>query len=402
MRIDGVDVALVAVFWALALWSPGSRNLRFLTFLATTSVVFVLVGALDGGLARLSRVSLAVLWVVGLCWGDRLGLGSLFPSEGRFDEAIRQVDDRVRRRVGGAVSAADLREAIRQLEALTPPDPDWAKVQRLMLIDLRSRLEGDAEPLAPDSLALSAAAREEWRSVRYRRVLGRRLGPGVLRSTDRRADELLAALDQQVRDSIADPPTLQPEARANLIRDINEMVPPSRRWRVVFRLLGRGWLGRLSGSAGGGSTGTHPTYLEEAGRHYWDDLRTRPFSLLRPSVDAWAENVTLHAYLESFRQLIPPNALMGSPAVPLGSRATESEALVQELRELRVRDPLVRQVRDRLVQLLGIELRIAQGNGSESVRAEYRSAVAELGVMWTRLLERTTISPLDGPDHERR
>lgn len=401
MRIDGVDVALVAAFWALALWSPGSRNLRFLTFLAATSVVFVLVGALDGGLARLSRVSLAVLWVVGLCWGDRLRLGSLSPSERRFDEAITLVEDRVRRRGRGAVIAADLREAIRQLEALTPPDPDWAKVQKLMLIDLRSRLEEDAEPFAPGSVALSAAAREEWRGVRYRRVLGRRFGPGVLSSTDRRADELLATLDQQVRDYIADPPTLQREARANLIRDINEMVPPNPRWRVVFRLLGRGWLGRLSGSAGGGSTGTHPTYLEEAGRHYWDDLRTRPFSLLRRSVDAWAENVALHAYLESFRQLIPPDVLLGSPA-PLGSRATESEALVQELRELRVRDPLARQIRDRLVSLLAIELRIAQGNGSESVRAEYRSAVAELGVMWARLLERTTISPLDRPDHERR
>ncbi len=168
--MDIVAAGFLAALWAIGIWVPGTRNMRFIAFMGLLTAAFVAFGFLPSDISRLARAVVVVVWSGALLMPDRLGLGSLSHDETVFDEALVRVRDRISTPV--LPTRVELEAATLEIMRLVPPSPEWASVKAAMLGDIRSRIELSDRPTTADDFTRAAAARSEWQRLRYRNVLG--------------------------------------------------------------------------------------------------------------------------------------------------------------------------------------------------------------------------------------
>ncbi len=181
----GAAVLLGYLFvWYLFMASPARRSLRSVAFLLATSPLLVVAALADFPFDLLGAGAVAGLWLAGL-WDLNHVLAPMAPAEVRFDEALGLIRRRVlenERRIRAdqweehrEEHLSVLQRAVSQVQALTPPNPEWHRLSEGLIRALEFDAEVYRGDRAPDTNAGAASfarweqLKREWDLVRSAR-----------------------------------------------------------------------------------------------------------------------------------------------------------------------------------------------------------------------------------------
>jgi hypothetical protein len=153
-------------------------------------------------------------------------------------------------------------------------------------------------------------------------------------------------------------------------------------WAVAAALFRRSLLRRAGVAT---STHTPVTAHERAARSFWRAGLERGQIGRQYRPDAWDEDVALRCYLEEFHEVIPREALVDHPVLPLGRWDVEAERVIETLTAIPLTDPIVREARYSLVAEMTDELAIARGDRSEQALARQRISAEQLNRQWAAM-----------------
>lgn len=162
-----------AVVWFLFMGPPGRRSFRSVLFLTLTSLPLALAPAARFPVNLAVIAIVTAVWAVGL-WDLNHLLAPMEPAEMRFDEHLRRIqrtvmmdERRLRVETWDQERAAHLEvltTALRDLSALTPPTPEWGRLQARIV----RALEFDADVYRGERRADTAtggASHARWEQI---------------------------------------------------------------------------------------------------------------------------------------------------------------------------------------------------------------------------------------------
>jgi len=153
-------------------------------------------------------------------------------------------------------------------------------------------------------------------------------------------------------------------------------------WAVAAALFRRSLLRRITVDP---STLTPAAAYERAARSFWRAGFDRGLLGRRSQPDAWDEGVVLRAYYEEYRRLIPRQALVERPMIPLGGWDDAAERVVMSLADIPLADPVARRTRDAMAVLMTDELAFARGDRSEEALARLDASAASVTEAWAAM-----------------
>jgi hypothetical protein len=158
-------------------------------------------------------------------------------------------------------------------------------------------------------------------------------------------------------------------------------------WAVAATLFRRSLLRRAGATA---STLTPATAYERAARSFWRAGYERHLLGRRFSPDVWDEGMALRCYHEEFQSLIPREALVERPLIPLGGWDDEAERVVDALRGIPLSTPIARSKRDAQAAAMTDVLAIARGDRSPEALARQRASAEFMTEQWAALAREET------------
>lgn len=158
-------------------------------------------------------------------------------------------------------------------------------------------------------------------------------------------------------------------------------------WLVASALFRRSLLRRASVTA---STLTPASVYEHAARSFWRAGLERHLLGPRHSPGLRDEGAALRCFHEEFDSLIPREALVERPLVPLGGWDDEAEQVVEALRDMLLRHPVARDVRDALANAMTDVLAVARGDRSDETLERQRASAEVMVEQWAALAQEET------------
>jgi hypothetical protein len=153
-------------------------------------------------------------------------------------------------------------------------------------------------------------------------------------------------------------------------------------WAVAATLFRRSLLRRAAATP---SSYTPATAYERAARSFWRAGLERHLLGRRFSPDVWDEGVALRCYHDEFESLIPREALVERPLIPLGGWDDDAERVVDAIRGIPLRIQTARSTREALLAAMTDELAVARGDRSAEALARQRASAEFMNRQWAAL-----------------
>jgi hypothetical protein len=153
-------------------------------------------------------------------------------------------------------------------------------------------------------------------------------------------------------------------------------------WSVAAGLFRHSLL-RRTGTAV--STTTPVTAYERAARHFWVAAHEQKLIGRRYRPSLWDEDMALRCASEEFHRLIPHEAVVERPLIPLGGWDDDAEGVIAELRSLPLRHSAANDVREALVAAMSDELALARGDRSPEALAQQKQSAERATETWSAL-----------------
>lgn len=219
------------------------------------------------------------------------------------------------------------------------------------------------------------------------------LGLGSMTRDEERADATLRVAWR----ALATPhgPEEPPTAAAQLDP---ECFPRQSLWRPAARLLRRAAMPGLHRS---NATSTPSSAFLRAGVAIWNVAQQQHVIRGQRVPSAWDEDLLLRCYQDEFTDLVPREALVEYPIVPLGAWDNEASHLVDELAAVPLGDHKARKTRESLVEAMRALLAVAQGDRSAEAMGRQDLTARSLGTAWQELASYAE-AEADGPATSRR
>jgi hypothetical protein len=160
-------------------------------------------------------------------------------------------------------------------------------------------------------------------------------------------------------------------------------------WSVAAALFRRSLLRRAGASV---STMTPAGAYARAARSFWRAAIERGLVGPKFHADAWDEGVALRSFHEEFDSLIPREALVERPLIPLGGWDDEADQVIDALRGIPLTNPVARDTRDGLVAAMTDELAVARGDRSEEALARQAASAGVVNEQWAALALEESLS----------